>query len=122
MATATITAAEPVAPLPIPTSPPVKYDAFISYSHTDLAWVNAHLVPALKSTSITVCIDYDDFEVGPFALVNMQDSVKASRHVIIVLSSNWFNSEWSKLEYLLAASADPTGRGRKVLPILIEKI
>src|SRR5215471_9275357 len=121
MAAATVRVTEPVGPPPGPPSPPpVTYDAFISYSHLDQAWVNAHLVPPLKSAGISVCIDYADFEIGPFAIENMKNSVKASRHVIIVLSSSWLKSEWSKFEYLQASSEDPTGRGRKVLQILIE--
>lgn len=123
MASATVTVSE-TATLPVVAASvlPIAYDAFISYSHQDQAWVDAHLVPALKSASIRVCIDHEDFDVGELAIENMQNKVKASRHVVAVFSSSWLKSEWSRFEFLRASSEDPTARGRKLIPILIERI
>jgi TIR domain-containing protein len=95
------------------------YDAFISYSHRDRAWVDSHLLVPLDQAGLRIAIDYRDFEVGPFAQENMENCVDASRHVLLVMSPNWIESEWSSFEYLFASASDPAARRRKLIPILI---
>ena len=41
-----------------------RYDVFISYSHTDRAWVWEELLPRLEQIGLRVCIDNRDFEIG----------------------------------------------------------
>jgi hypothetical protein len=101
------------------TQPILTYDAFVSYSHRDRAWVDSHLVAPLERAGIRVAIDYRDFEIGVFAQDNMEKFVDASRHVLLVMSPNWIESEWSSFEYLVASASDPAARRRKLVPILI---
>ncbi|MBL0346820.1 toll/interleukin-1 receptor domain-containing protein [Candidatus Villigracilis affinis] len=76
-----------------------KYDVFISYSHKDEKWADKVLRQRLDDAGLKVCIDYRDFEAGKMALLNMQDAAKQSKHIVLVLTRNWLNSEWSSLKH-----------------------
>jgi tetratricopeptide (TPR) repeat protein len=97
-----------------------KYDVFISYSHKDEDWVVNTLLPALEDAGLKVCIDFRDFKAGKASIFNMQDSVKESRHVVLNLTRNWLDSEWSLFEALIAATKDPAGLQQKIIPLLSE--
>lgn len=62
----------------MPVSPPstadFRYDAFISYSHHDQAWVANVLLPRLEGAGLRICLDTRDFEVGAPALTNMENA------------------------------------------------
>lgn len=96
------------------------YDVFISYSHTDNEWVRGELLPRLEQAGLRVCIDYRDFEIGVPSLVNMERAVDDSRHTLVVLTPNWVESEWTEFESLLAGTADPAGRRRKLFPLTLK--
>jgi len=97
-----------------------KYDAFISYSHTDRAWVWDELLPRLERAGLRVCIDDRDFEIGVPSLVNMERAVDNSQHTLVVLTPTWIKSEWTEFESLLAGTADPAGRRRKLIPLMLK--
>jgi hypothetical protein len=96
-----------------------KYDIFISYSHTDRKWVQDQLLPMLEQAGLTICLDYRDFEIGAPSLVNMERAVEESQHTLLVLTPAWIESQWTDFESLLAATRDPTGRQRKLLPLML---
>jgi len=95
------------------------YDVFISYSHSDKEWVWGELLPRLEGAGLRVCIDDRDFEIGVPSLVNMERAVDYSRHTLIVLTPAWVESAWTEFESLLAGTADPAGRRRKLIPLLL---
>src|SRR5574341_443858 len=97
-----------------------KYDVFISYSHKDEEWADKVLRQHLDNAGLKVCIDYRDFEAGKMALLNMQDSAKQSKHVVLILTRNWLNSEWSLFEALVGGTKDPAGLQKKLVPLLCE--
>ncbi len=97
-----------------------QYDVFISYSHKDEAWADKVLRQRLDDAGLRVCIDYRDFEAGKMALLNMQDAAKESKHVVLVITRNWLNSEWSLFEALLGGTQDPAGLQKKLIPLLCE--
>jgi hypothetical protein len=97
-----------------------KYDVFISYSHKDEAWADKVLRQRLEDAGLKVCVDYRDFEAGKMALLNMQDAAKESKHVVLVITRNWLNSEWSLFEALMGGIQDPAGLQKKLIPLLYE--
>ncbi len=97
-----------------------KYDVFISYSHKDEKWADKVLRQRLDDAGLKVCIDYRDFEVGKMAILNMQDAAKESKHVVLVITRNWLNSEWSLFEALMGGMQDPAGLQKKLIPLLCE--
>jgi hypothetical protein len=102
-----------------PTREP-DYDVFISYSHRDRKWVERELVPNLEQVGLSVIIDYRDFSIGAPAIRNMEMAIEQSRHTIVVLTPNWVESQWTEFEGLVLGMADPGGRKRKVIPLLLE--
>src|SRR5438067_6952288 len=96
-----------------------RYDVFISYSHHDREWVQAELQQRLEQEGVTVCIDFRDFEFGVPSLKNIERAVDSSRFTLTVLTPSWVESEWTELESLLAGTADPAGRRRKLIPLLL---
>jgi hypothetical protein len=95
------------------------YDVFISYSHTDRAWVWDELLPRLEGAGLKVCIDDRDFEIGVPCMVNMERAVKNSCHTLIVMTPAWVESEWTDFESLMAGVIDPAGRRGRLLPLML---
>lgn len=97
-----------------------SYDVFISYSHVDRKWVWDELLPRLEKARLRTCIDQRDFEIGVPSLVNIERAVDDSRHTLIVLTPDWLKSEWTEFESLLVGTADPAGRRRKLIPLMLK--
>jgi len=97
-----------------------KYDVFISYNHADEKWVVDTLLPALESAGLKVCIDYKDLGAGEIASAGIENAVKASRDMLLVLTQNWFKGQWTQFEVQVAIQLDPTGTKRKIIPLLSE--
>lgn len=95
-----------------------KYDVFISYSPEDEAWADNILRQRLADAGLRVCIDDRDVEAGEMALLSTQAAVKQSRHLLLVLTRHWLNSEWSRFEALIARTQDPAGMENKTIPLL----
>ncbi len=95
------------------------YDVFISYSHKDQAWVDSQLMPRLEGAGLHVAIDYRDFPLGRIAQQNMEQAVDSSRRVVLVMSPNWLQSQWSGFEVLLRQCGGSDRAAGKLVPILI---
>ena len=81
-----------------------KYDAFISYSHLDEQFVVEKLVPELESGEprYELCLHFRDWLAGEWITDQIQRSVEDSRRVIVIMSNNFIQSEWGRLEFLAA--------------------
>lgn len=94
------------------------YDAFLSYSHRDQDLVADHLLPGLEkgSPSFKVCIHERDWIVGDFIPAQIARSVEESRRTIIVLSKNFVDSVWGRVEFRAAyANALRERRSRVII-------
>ncbi len=100
----------------------MDYDAFISYSHQDLVWVRENLVDFLQSDNLgyTVCLHERDWPVGVLITENILLSVKHSRRMIMVLSENYLNSEWCRMEFQAAHREMLEGRTKYLIMIAME--
>jgi hypothetical protein len=97
-----------------------RYDVFISYSHEDGPWVRNEFLPELEKAGLKVNIDTRDFLVGVPSAENMVEAIQQARHIVAVLTPNWVTSEWTGFEGYLVTTADPIGRQRRLLPLLLE--
>lgn len=97
-----------------------RYDIFVSYSHADKEFVHGWLLSRLEAAGLRVCIDSRDFEFGTPSLTNMERAIERSRHTMAVLTRSWIESQWTDFEALLVGSADPAGRRKRLLPLLVE--
>ncbi|XP_017770730.1 PREDICTED: protein toll-like [Nicrophorus vespilloides] len=98
-----------------------KYDAFISYSHVDEAFVVEELVSKLEDgpNPYKLCIHVRDWIPGEIITTQVTQSVENSRRTIIVLSPNFLNSVWGKLEFRTAhTQAIQEGRTRVIIILL----
>lgn len=85
-----------------------QYDAFISYSSKDEAWVMQQLVPNLEmpasgATGLRLCLHHRDFRPGSAVLENIEAAIYSSRHTICVVSRHFLRSEWCSVEFQLAS-------------------
>jgi hypothetical protein len=99
-----------------------KYDAFISYSHSDEEWVEHTLLKTLEDAGVRACIDFRDFAVGRPAILNMQDAAMQSRHTLLVITSAWIKSEWTLFESLLTRTKDPSGLMQRTIPLRLQAV
>lgn len=88
------------------------YDVFLSYSHNDSAWVK-EFVTTLKSAGITTWFDADDIKPGDNWQSAIQQALRESNTLVLVLSKNNVNSPWTFFE-LGAAVADK----KRIIPVL----
>lgn len=82
------------------------YDAFVSFSAIDEAWVYKELVPALEEgsqTTFKLCLHQRDFEPGIDIFENIQNAINASRKTLCIVSNHYLHSEWCRLEVQLAS-------------------
>ncbi|KAL0115503.1 hypothetical protein PUN28_010786 [Cardiocondyla obscurior] len=94
------------------------YDAFVSFSNKDHDFVVNELVSKLENgpSQFKLCVHYRDWLAGAWISENIFNSVKNSRRTIVVLSPNFLESVWGKMEFRTAHSeALSEGRARVIL-------
>lgn len=98
-----------------------KPTVFISYSHSDSQFVD-ELADKLKATGVDVWIDKWKIKVGDSITQRINDGIRASDFLIVVLSCASVNSKWVR-EELNAATIKNVEEERQafILPALLEE-
>lgn len=92
------------------------YKIFISYSYNDKSWVT-EFVSALKEAGIKTWFDAHDITPGERWDEKIQQALRESSIIVVILSENSVESPWTFFE-LGAAIAD----NKRIIPVLIGDI
>ncbi len=100
------------------------YDAFVSYSQSDVTWVRNELMPFLESekNQFQLCVHVRDFVPGVTITKNIMTAIDCSRRTILVLSREFLKSEWCHLEFQAAHQKALQDRSNYLIVILLEDI
>lgn len=97
------------------------FDAFVSYSSKDEAWVAEVLAPALEP-NYKLCLHYRDFPVGAFLADTIVQAVDSSKRTIMILSENFIKSEWCRFEFKSAHHQVLRDRRRRLIVVLLGEV
>lgn len=103
------------------------YDAFVSYSSKDEAFVVRELVPHLEDgheggAGFRLCVHFRDFPVGASIAESIISAVENSKRVIILLSDNFLTSEWCQYEFQTAHHRLLEERKNRIIMVLLHDI
>lgn len=93
------------------------FDAYVSYSVKDEAFVNQVLGPGLEGSDpgYRLCLHYRDFNVSAYVADTIIEAVESSRRTIIVLSKNFLHNEWCRFEFKSALHEVLKDRRRRLI-------
>ncbi|MBE9594491.1 MAG: toll/interleukin-1 receptor domain-containing protein [Proteobacteria bacterium] len=95
-----------------------KYDVFLSYKSCDQEWV-VKLKNALVKAGIKVWLDKDQIRPGDLFAEAIEEGLKSSETIAIIVSPEAMNSGWFKVEYYRAVSlAIKENPPQRVIPLL----
>jgi hypothetical protein len=99
-----------------------RYDVFVSYTKVDLGFVKK-LVRRIerehiKGRLIKVFFDEWDIEPGENILLKIEEAEPSSRFIILVMSPEWLESNWTTLERVIPVYDDPAGLKGRIIPIM----
>ena len=94
-------------------------DFFISYTGSSEPWAE-WIAWCLEAAGYAVFLQKWDFLAGTNFVLNMDKAGKESRCTLAVLSHEYLDARFPRAEWAAAFSSDPTGEGRRLIPIRIE--
>ena len=95
---------------------PNNYEVFISYSLKDKPWA-AEFASALKDSGVTTLFDVAELSPGDRWQDRIQQALRSSRTLVIILSKNSAHNPWTFFE-LGAALADH----KRIIPVVSEDV
>ena len=93
-----------------------SYDVFLSYSFKDRDWVSA-FAESLRSAGVKAWFAESDLAPGDRWQDRIQEALRTSRNLVVILSSHSLDSPWTFFE-LGAAVAD----GKRIIPVITEEV
>ncbi|XP_049807056.1 toll-like receptor 6 [Schistocerca nitens] len=95
------------------------FDAYVSYSVKDDAFVSQVLAPGLEQGDppFRLCLHYRDFNVSAYIADTVVEAVESSRRTVVVLSKNFVQSEWCRFEFKSALHQVLKERRRRLVVV-----
>jgi hypothetical protein len=93
-------------------------DFFVSYNKADQRWAE-WIAWQLEAAGYTVVFQAWDFAPGTNFVLKMHEAVADSARTVAVLSPDFLRSSFTQPEWAAALAGDPTGQGRKLVPIRV---
>jgi hypothetical protein len=94
----------------------MEYDVFISHSSEDKEGFVRPLVDELKKLNIKVWYDEFELQIGDSLRVSLDKGLRNSKYGIVVLSTSFFNRNWTQYELNSFVSREMNGM-KVILPI-----
>lgn len=92
---------------------------FISYSHKDESFAE-ELYRRLSRDGVDCFFDKESISWGANWVVSLEKGLDESEFILLVLSKDFCQSEWSKLERTSILAEDPVGLKKRLRPLLLE--
>lgn len=99
------------------------FDAFVSYSKKDEAFVAQILAPELEcgSPAYRLCLHYRDLPMaGGYLTDAISEAVESSRRTIVILSEHFLKSEWCRYEF--KSAHHEVVRGHRLVVIFLGRV
>src|SRR5262245_50239013 len=103
------------------TPPPAaaQFDVFISHNSVDKPWAT-QLKAAVECRGLRVWLDQDETRPGDLFAKSLDDGIRSSRSVALVISPESISSAWVEEEYYRALSlANSHGKTLRLIPVLL---
>ena len=98
-----------------------RADFFISYTQADRAWAE-WIGRQLEQAGYTVILQAWDFLPGTDWVHQMHTAVQRAERTLAVLSPAYLeSSEFGETEWRAAFAADPSGEGRRLIPVRVRE-
>ncbi|KFM59381.1 Protein toll, partial [Stegodyphus mimosarum] len=100
------------------------FDAFVSYSKKDEAFVGQVLAAELEcgNPHFRLCLHYRDLPIGGYLSDAIIEAMESSRRTIVILSENFIRSEWCRYEFKSAHHEVLRTYKHKLIVILIGRL
>jgi len=99
---------------------PLQKDFFISYNKADRRWAE-WIAWELEEAGYSTILQAWDFRPGSNFVMEMDEATREAHQTIAVLSPEYLNAVYTKPEWANAFAQDPTGKGRKLIPVRVRK-
>jgi hypothetical protein len=97
------------------------WDFFVSYTRADEPWAQ-WIAWQLEETGYTTFLQAWDFRPGTNFIVRMQEGATQANRTLIVLSTNFLKSKFTRAEWAAALAKDPDGEKGLLIPVRVEEV
>jgi hypothetical protein len=97
-----------------------SYHVFLSHNRAQKDWVRS-LARRLRDSGLRVFYDEDSIALGDDIVISIEQALRLSRHILLVLSPQALSSRWVALEWATTIYRDPDAAQRTIIPVLREE-
>ena len=98
------------------------YDVYISYAKKDKRWVEAEMVPRLAQEKIKIAVSDEDGLIGVPFIINIEDGIKKSKRILIIISEAYLYDNMANFENILAQHLSIENGDYRLIPIIISSL
>jgi hypothetical protein len=91
---------------------------FVSYNKADRRWAE-WIAWMLEEEGHEAGLDVWDVKAGGSITTWIEDRLKEAQYLVLVLSPNYFSSEWTQAEWKDRVYQDPAAKRREILPVRV---
>src|SRR3954451_7212762 len=97
-----------------------QWHVFVSHNRKDKPWVRRLVAQWQDELGLRVFFDEDSIAPGADIVRALDEGLRHSRHVVLIISPAAMVGEWIALETPVALYRDPSPARRRLTPVLID--